>query len=60
MPMNKNSTFYHYTIQQIKKKDKTTKDFTPSNKTINEILKYANLHKTIKISKNVFVDYSLN
>ncbi len=60
MPMNKNSTSYYYSIQQIKKHNKATTDFTPSDKTINEILKYANFHKTAKMSKNVFVDYSLN
>ncbi len=60
MPMRKNSTSYYYTVQQIKGHTKTQIGLTPSDKTINEILKYANLHKTVQFSKKSFVEYSLN
>ncbi len=58
--MNKNSTSYYYAIQKARKTEKMTAELVPSEETINNILRYASSHKTVKVSTNVFVKYSLN
>ncbi len=60
--MNQNLTSYHSDTKSEKYsyKNFTYELFKPKEKTLNNILEYANTHRTAKIEKGFYIEYYLN